>query len=111
MFLTAGIVAGTLAFTSQFTPLQPLNVTQIDNNTTKFFATEDQTIHLTGTDRFEIIAYTDAKVLAGKDNAKSIDVHVKKGQTIYIDAQSDYTTRAYKVNGKSITVFGNRDGQ
>lgn len=105
MIITAGLVAGTFALASQYTPLQPVNVTRVDNNTTKVFAAKDTTIHLSNTKAFEIIAYTDEEVVNQGDYKKSYDIKVKKGQTLYIDAQTGYNTESYKIGNKSVTVF------
>lgn len=106
MILTAGLIAGTFAFQTATTPLQPYTVQRVDNNVTKVYSTKDTTIHLSNTKDFEIIAYTDKKMIIGKDNAKSINVKVKKGETVYIDAQAGYNTESYKIGNYKINVKG-----
>ena len=106
MILTAGLIAGTFAFQTATTPLQPYTVQRVDNNVTKVYSTKDTTIHLSNTKDFEIIAYTDKALIVGKDNAKSIDVKVKKGETVYIDAQAGYNTESYKIGNHKIYVNG-----
>lgn len=105
MIITAGIIAGTFAFQTATTPLQPYIVKRLDNNVTKVYSTKDTTIHLSNTKDFEIIAYTDKSLIIGKDNAKSIDVKVKKGETVYIDAQVGYDAENYKIGNQLITVY------
>lgn len=105
MLLSAGIIAGTFAFATNATPMQPMNVTRLNNNTTKVYVDYDMTIHLSHADNFEIISYTKDKVLTANDNKSNIDIKAKKGQTIYIDSQTGFNTEYYKICGKMITVY------
>lgn len=105
MILTAGLIAGTFVFQTATTTLQPYTVQRVDNNVTKVYSTKDTTIHLSNTKDFEIIAYTDKVLIVGKDNAKSIDVKVNKGEAVYIDARVGYDAENYKIGNQLITVY------
>ena len=105
MILTTGLIAGTFAIAAgTATPLQPMNVTRVENNTTRVFVGHDTTMHLSKTDNVNIVVYTNKGVLKVADQSKSIDVKVKKGQTVFIDAQTGYTQSFYKVGNHLIDV-------
>lgn len=105
MILTSGIIAGTLAIAAgTATPLQPTNVTRVDNNTTRVFVGNDTTMHLSKTDNVNIIVYTEKGVLKVADQSKSVDVKVKEGQTVFIDAQTGYTQSFYNVGNHLIYI-------
>lgn len=104
---TIGLVAGTSVLLSSGTAMAPMNVQQVSTNDTQVYVAKDMTVHLSGTDKLEIIADTKGKVLKAKDGAKSIDIKAHKGQVININAQTGWTSATYKINGKSITIPAN----
>lgn len=105
MILTTGIIAGTLAIAAgTATPLQPINVTRVDNNTTQVFVGHDTTMHLSKTENVNLVVYTSKRVLKVAEQPNSIDIKVKQGQTVYIDAQVGYKEEFYKVCNHLIDV-------
>ena len=105
MIITAGIIAGSFAFATQATPLKPINVSRVDNETTRVYVGHDMTLHLSNTKQFEIIAYTDKKVLDQGDYKKSYDIKVKKGQTVYISSLKGYEKASYKIGNNIVDVY------
>ena len=105
MILTTGLVAGTMAMAfSTATPLQPMNVTRVDNNTTRVYVAKDMTLHLSGTDAFEIIVDKGGEPIAQGDNKHSYNIKVLKGTTLNIDAQTGYNNEHFNINGHTIFV-------
>ena len=110
MILTAGLVAGTFAFASQATPLHPYNIDRQDNSTTMIYVGHDTTINLSHTERFEIIAYNDQnRVLTAEDGATSVDLKAKKGQRVFINANTGFGNNYYKIGNVVINVDGFQD--
>ena len=105
MVLTSGIIAGTFAITyGTATPLQPINVTRLDNNTTQVFVCRDTTMHLSNTENVNLVVYTSKRVLKVAEQPNSMDIKVKQGQTVYIDAQVGYKEEFYNVGNHLIDV-------
>lgn len=110
MFLTTGLVVGTMAMAfGTVTPLQPVNITRVDNNTTRVYVTKDMTLHLSGTDAFEIIVDKGGEPIAQGDNKHGYDIKVSKGTTLNIDSQVGYNNEHFKINGH--TIFVNSSNQ
>ena len=105
MFLTSGLVAAAsaLAFGTA-TPLQPMNVTRVDNNTTRVYVAKDMTLHLSGTDALEIIVDKGGEPIAQGDNKHGYDIKVLKGTTLNIDAQTGYNDEHFKIGDHAIFV-------
>lgn len=105
MFLTSGLVVGTMAMAlGTATPLQPVNIVRVDNNTTRVYVTKDMTLHLSGTDAFEIIVDKGGEPIAQGDNKHGYDIKVSKGTTLNIDAQTGYNDEHFKIGDHAIFV-------
>lgn len=108
MILTTGLVAGTMALAyGTGTPLQPMNIYRVDNNTTRVFVAKDMTVHLSNTEAFEIIVDKGGNPIAEGDNKKGYDIKVSKGTTLNIDAQTGYNDEYFKIGDHTIFVSGN----
>lgn len=105
MILTTGLVAAAsaMAFVTA-TPLQPVNITRVDNNTTRVYVTKDMTLHLSDTDAFEIIVDKGGEPIAQGDNKHGYDIRVLKGTTLNIDAQTGYNNEHFKIGDHAIFV-------
>ncbi|WP_459524656.1 hypothetical protein [Leuconostoc lactis] len=109
MFLMSGLVAGTMALAfGTATPLQPVNIVRVDNNTTRVYVAKDMILHLSNTDAFEIIVDKGGEPIAAGDNKHGYDIKVLKGTTLNIDAQTGYNDEHFKINGRTIFVDGNQ---
>lgn len=107
MFLTSGLVAGTMAMAfGTATPLQPVNITRVDNNTTRVYVAKDMTLHLSNTDAFEIIVDKGGEPIAQGDNKHGYDIKVLKGTTLNIDGQTGYNDEHFKIGDHAIFVNG-----
>lgn len=105
MFLTSGLVLGTMAMAlGTATPLQPVNIVRVDNNTTRVYVAKDMVLHLSGTDAFEIIIDKGGEPIAQGDNKHSYNINVSKGTTLNIDAQTGYNNEHFKIGGHDIFV-------
>lgn len=110
MFLTSGLVAGMMAMAlGAATPLQPVNITRVDNNTTRVYVAKDMTLHLSDTDAFEIVVDKGGEPIAQGDNKHGYDIKVSKGTTLNIDSQVGYNNEHFKINGH--TIFVNSSNQ
>lgn len=110
MILTTGLVVGTTAMAfGTATPLQPANIVRVDNNTTRVYVTKDMTLHLSGTDAFEIIVDKGGETIAQGDNKHSYNINVSKGTTLNIDSQVGYNNEHFNINGH--TIFVNSSNQ
>lgn len=105
MILTTGLVAGTMAMAfGTATPLQPVNITRVDNNTTRVYVAKDMVLHLSNTDAFEFIVDKGGEPIAQGDNKHGYDIKVLKGTTLNIDAQTGYNDEHFNINGHTIFV-------
>lgn len=105
MILTTGLVAGTMALAfGTATPLQPINITRVDNNTMRVYVAKDMTVHLTHTNAFEIIIDKGNEPIAQGDNKSGYDIKVSKGTTLNIDAQTGWNTEQFNINGHKVIV-------
>lgn len=109
MFLISGLVAGMMALAAgTATPLQPVNIVRVDNNTTRVYVAKDTTVHLSGTDAFEIIVDKGGEPIAAGDNKHGYNIKATKGTTLNIDSQVGYRHERFKINGRTIFVNGNQ---
>ena len=107
MILTTGLVAGTMAMAfGTATPLQPVNIVRVDNNTTRVYIAKNMTLHLSDTDAFEIVVDKGGEPIASGDNKHGYDIKATKGTTLNIDSQVGYRDEHFKINGHAIFVNG-----
>ena len=107
MFLTSGLVVGTMAMAlGTATPLRPVNIVRVDNNTTRVYVAKDMTLHLSGTDAFEIVVDKGGEPIAQGDNKHGYDIKATKGTTLNIDAQTGYNNEHFKIGDHTIFVNG-----
>lgn len=105
MILTSGLIVGTMAMAlGTATPLQPVNITRVDNNTTRVYVAKDMILHLSNTDAFEIIVDKGSEPIAQGDNKHSYNINVSKGTTLNIDAQTGYNDEHFKIGDHAIFV-------
>ena len=88
------------------TPLQPVNITRVDNNTTRVYVDKDMTLHLSDTDAFEIIVDKGGEPIAQGDNKHNYNIKVSKGTTLNIDSQTGYNDEHFKIGDHAIFVNG-----
>lgn len=99
------ITLGLLASMTTATPLHPYNVNKLDNVVTEVHVMKDTTIHLSHTSEFEIVVDKGSDAIKAQDGMSSMDVKVKKGETLHISALSGYTKDTYyKVGSVRINV-------
>jgi len=101
-----GLVAGTATLFSTATALQPMNVTRTDTNNTVVYIAKAQHVHMTGTSKLNIII-DDGNSVSEYDGHDSIDFDATKGQKIYINAETGFTSATYKIGNQKITVPAN----
>lgn len=108
MILTTGLVAGTMALAfGTATPLQPVNIVRMDNNTTRVYVAKDMELHLSNTDAFEIVVDKGGEPIAQGDGRHGYDIKVSRGTVINIDSQTGYNAEHFNINGHAIFVNGN----
>lgn len=110
MILTSGLVVGTMAMAfGTATPLRPVDIVRVDNNTTRVYVAKDIILHLSNTDAFEIIVDKGGEPIAQGDNKHGYDIKVSKGSTLNIDAQTGYNDEHFKIGDH--TIFVNSSNQ
>ena len=101
MIITLGLLTSMMTAT----PLHPYNVNKLDNVVTEVHVMKDTTVHLSHTQEFEIVVDKGGDAIKAQDGKDSMNVKVKKGETLHISALTGFTKDTYyKVGDVRINV-------
>lgn len=98
MLLTSLLIASA-------TPLQPYTISTVNNYTTHVRVFHDTTVHLSNTQRLEIVVDNGKHVLKQGDGAKSYDIKVKRGDILNVTALGGFNSDHYKIGGAFVNVY------
>jgi len=103
MIITLGLMAATMTAT----PLQPYNVTKLDNVVTRVYVAHDTTVHLSHTSEFEVVVDKGGDAIKAADGKQSMDIKAKAGTTLNISVLTGWNKDTYyKIGSQVVNVRG-----
>lgn len=98
MLLTSLLIASA-------TPLQPYTISTVDNYTTRVRVFSDTTVHMSNTQRLEVVIDNGKHVLKQGDGVKSYDIKVKRGDILNVTALGGFNGDRYKIGSALVNVY------